>query len=454
MKSLRSIGIVACLSMAAFCDTENIDAQRGNRPLLGVQRWDMYSGKGATQRQELGYLPGGQGFLKEPSWHARAPFFCRLTADVDWVKHPPQAGPLWFNYPFSQELLQETMDQEIRYAYRAGIDFFIYNGPVRKLIENAYELKNNLDCHMASTIPEAKKMNFVWALYGHNSIQYTRTKVIAMIEETLPYIQMPNWQKVMDDRPLIIVLWPQQFRSDLESAHGEEQMTGRAFVEYIRTRVKSAGLKTPYIVGASVPARGYEQVPALKKDGYDAFMDYAGGYGGKVAPQDKGTTYTEATSNLIKTLESRFLNRGLPFLPPCSSMQYPWPRARNKQTGAHAEQWYHYQWPKKGDLAARINAVFDFVAAHPKECEAQVVTMYSWNEHSEGGALCPTMGEPPRYEPATEWLDEAAAALATWRYHQHNAGDTTLKPSRLERSRRQLNIGISIEEIYSKTRLH
>ena len=33
-----------------------------SRPLLGVQRWDMFSGKGATQQKELGYLPGGPGF--------------------------------------------------------------------------------------------------------------------------------------------------------------------------------------------------------------------------------------------------------------------------------------------------------------------------------------------------------------------------------------------------------
>jgi hypothetical protein len=51
----------------------------------------MYSGKGATQKQEIGYLPGGQGFLQDPQWHDRAPFFCRLTKDVDWVKHPKEA---------------------------------------------------------------------------------------------------------------------------------------------------------------------------------------------------------------------------------------------------------------------------------------------------------------------------------------------------------------------------
>jgi hypothetical protein len=97
-------------------------------------------------------------------------------------------------------------------------------------------------------------------------------------------------------------------------------------------------------------------------------------------------------------------------------MQYPWPRALDKETGVPKDRWYHYQWPQEGDLAARIKAVFDFVASHPQACEAQVVTMYSWNEHSEGGGLCPTMGSSPEYKPVTEWLDEVAAALAAWRY--------------------------------------
>jgi len=31
---------------ASFCSAENIVREEGTRPLLGVQRWDMYSGKG------------------------------------------------------------------------------------------------------------------------------------------------------------------------------------------------------------------------------------------------------------------------------------------------------------------------------------------------------------------------------------------------------------------------
>jgi hypothetical protein len=49
-----------------------------------------------------------------------------------------------------------------------------------------------------------------------------------------------------------------------------------------------------------------------------------------------------------------------------------------------------------------------------QECKAQVVFSYSWNEHSEGGAICPSMGEAPDYIPVTTTIDEVEEALATW----------------------------------------
>lgn len=301
MMRIISVSVLCILSCGDFLFADV--AEERNRPLLGVQRWDMYSGKGATQAQELGYLPGKQGFLKPAKWHDRAPFFCRLTKDVDWVKHPANAGPLWFNYPFSRELLQKTMDQEIRYAYNAGIDFFIYHGPAIRLTanRNGWELLNNLHCYMDSKIPQAKKMNFIWALYGHRAMAYTRSKVASMMDETIEYIKMPNWQKVIDDRPLIFVLWPENFKKQLGNASGRERMTATEFTDYIRKRVKTAGLKNPYIVASMVPAKTFLHAQTLKKDGYDAFKDYAGGYGGTVGPQDKAPTYAEATESLIKT---------------------------------------------------------------------------------------------------------------------------------------------------------
>ena len=192
-------------------------------------------------------------------------------------------------------------------------------------------------------------------------------------------------------------------------------MTGAGFIGYVRERVEAAGLKTPYIVGCMEPRNSFLHAKILKAEGYDAFMDYEGAYGGAVAKRDEAPTYASATKEILETCEQKYLNRGLPFLPPCPSMLYRGPHAFDRK-GQPIEEMYHIQWPKEGELAARVRGVLDFVAAHPKDCEAQTVIMYSWNEHSGGGGICPTLGKSPEYKPETQWLDELAETLAAWKY--------------------------------------
>jgi len=376
-----------------------------DRPLLGVQRWDMYSGLGATQAQELGYLPGEQGFLKPEEWHYRAPFFCRRTVDVDWVQHPEDAGPLWFNYPFDPNVLQEAMDQEIDFATEAGIDFFIFNGPTRTLYSNGWALHNNLDAYLNNTRED--KTKFVFALYGHNGVQYGRTKVNTMLDEILLYMQLPHWQTVKKNRPLVPVLWPLQFESMLAAQTSSlERMTLAQFVELIRKRVKDAGLENPYIVATGI-SRTYEDMSRLDAAGFDALTDYAGGYGGAVAAKGEGPSYATATESMINVWEAAFLSPDIEYVPAMAIGMWQWPRH-------NTEKLYHYCEPLPGDVTDRVKKTFDFITDHLEECKAQVVFSYSWNEHSEGGAICPTMGESPDYIPVTTTIDEVEEALSSW----------------------------------------
>ncbi len=80
----------------------------------------------------------------------------------------------------------------------------------------------------------------------------------------------------------------------------------------------------------------------LKKEGYDAFMDYEGAYGGEVARRDEAPTYASATEEILKTCEQEYLNRDLPFIPPCPSMHYRWAHAFNRKQKPIKEL-YHCQ---------------------------------------------------------------------------------------------------------------
>ncbi len=372
-----------------------------DRPLIGVQRWDMYSGKGATHAQELGYLPGAQAFLKPEEWHYRAPFFCRRTVDVDWVNHPDDAGPLWFNYPFSESVLQEAMNKEIDFATEGGIDFFIFNGPTLTLFSNGWELHNNLDAYLNNT--RSDKTKFVFALYGHEAIKYGRSKVNTMLDEIIPYMQLHHWQTVKGNRPLVPVLWPLQFESMLEAqSNSSERMALAEFVGLIRERAAEVGLENPYIVAEEI-SKTYLSKDKLAIAGFDAITDYAGAYGGSVSPRDQGPTYANATETMIKEWD-KFLSADIECVPPLVTGWYSWSRAES-------ESWWHYQNPLPGELAARMEKTFNFVKDNIKNCKAQVIFAYSWNEHSEGGTLCPTMGEAPDYIPVTTLLDEMTEAL-------------------------------------------
>lgn len=179
-------------------------------------------------------------------------------------------------------------------------------------------------------------------------------------------------------------------------------MTLTEFVLLLRSRVTAAGLENPYIVAEDIN-NSYNNSATYLAAGFDALTDYQGGYGGSVALQDQGPTYAGATVGLLQTYNTKFWG-GMNFIPPMPIGMYQWPRAS-------AKSYYHYCNPLPGDIKARIKQIFDFVRSNPKKCDAQVVFSYSWNEHSEGGAICPTMGKTPDYIPVTTCLDEVAEAL-------------------------------------------
>ena len=46
------------------------------------------------------------------------------------------------------------------------------------------------------------------------------------------------------------------------------------------------------------------------------------------------------------------------------------------------------------EFTRHIQRGIDFVRTHPKECEAQSLLVYSWDECDEGGGILPTHGDP------------------------------------------------------------
>jgi arylsulfatase A-like enzyme len=377
-----------------------------NRPSIGVIRWDMYSGMAATQAQELGYLSGDYGFLAPEKWNWRAPFFCRYTNDVPWVDHVVNgaAGPLWFNSEEDFSLTRQATEQEIAFAGTAGagLDYWIFGTAPASAGGNGWGTHWNLDAFLESE----RRLEINYAMmYRLDSVD-DRDEFDLAVAELVWHAKQPNYQTVMAGRPIIYFISYKTLSQTLgDPADGSTVTNLAAAVQAVRDAFVAAGLPDPYLVASAVPAHARNESSWIDGAGFDAGNDYRGAYGGTAT----GTDFRDMPDNLEPYWDLNAANLSAALIPaaPCGADNSP------RFEKGFGGEWY-YNEPEAGDLTVLMNRVMDYIAANPAECEANTFTMYSWNEHSEGGFLCPLIGESPDYVPDTWRLDEVGSAVNSY----------------------------------------
>jgi len=403
----HSFTILVTLLLPSLASLHSAEEQKPamSRPLVGVIRWDGYSGSpNVTQKQEM-------GFLKPAKWHGRAPWFFRETTDSE--------HPLVFNPNYDTQTISEITDQEIEYAAAAGIDYWAFCYYAK--YKGGWQLRDNFEAYHASARKHKIKASLI--LIGEHVGKGLSPAASAapdagrkdwekLVTEIVPLLRNHSYQKVCEGRPLIYLVQPDELSKTLgdPSGKGASSEKLRSAVAYLRERSQAAGAGDPYVVGMN--AGGIWSAVYVDKAGLDAVSAYRGDFGST----PEGTPYAQLWDNV----RSKFVNGGSglgsnperQLIVPLMSGASHEPRHGLKpaQFGPN-----HYRDPEPGEFKAHVAAGLDWAFANPKNCPAQSVLIYAWNEHSEGGFICPTMGEPPDYKPNTRLLDELGAAIREWR---------------------------------------
>ncbi|MCE5200023.1 MAG: hypothetical protein ABFD54_15500 [Armatimonadota bacterium] len=394
---MRGVTRIIILMVAGLILCAGAQAERRERPLFGVIRWDMYSGHPyTTYFQEFGQ------FLSPERYQWRAPFFVRKTGDP--------AKPLAFNPDYVQEPIQKAMDQEIIFASSCGVDYWVFN----------YECKRkDPDTGCYRTIkaylnsPNKGLINF--CITGQPSVAATKgywepadtkhdpAEVLQdwkiIVSEYVELMKEPTYQRVLDNRPLLYLLGIDQLAarlgdSDNSTTHARES------IQYLRDQCQAAGVGNPYIVSMMLNGTSY-----LKEGIIDAINPYH--------YRDRGTPQGRPYSFLWQDIQDDYLAKtgDKKVVPPLMSGANWEPRVLAMPKDF--PDWY-YDEPEPGELGQHLSSGLDYVATHPEKCEANTALMYAWNEHSEGGFFCPTMGNPPDYKPVTNHIDDASRAIKNW----------------------------------------
>jgi hypothetical protein len=374
--------VFSVISLLTALSKSSVAQPKASAPIVGAIRWDAWYGD--RPAGQVSPIPREQveKTLAPPKYHFRLPFFAHVDAD----------GTVSINGDS-----QATMDQEITYARRAGLDYWAFvdywSDPTLTIAFKRYTAAKEKKGIRFCFIEEGGRLD------GQGLDGWTSTAIPRLVAEFAD----PNYQRVLGDRPLLFVFGP-------------PKIIGKSQFDALSQAAIAAGLQRPYYVLMGFhPVQDNDDAQAL---GFDAVSSYA-----------KGAGYVWdqwAYSDLTKAVQSSYWDtcrdNHISTVTFVSTGWDPRPRLENPVTWIHVTPHPDPTPPaQQQPLIDGATASPDQIAAHLKAAiqwtkqnrdidPANAIIVYAWNENDEGGWLIPTLG--PNGKPDTGRIDALAHVLA------------------------------------------
>ncbi len=325
---------------------EKTAVSRFNQTLVGTIRWDAF-----VESTHDGTDPASQvaRVLSPKKYHGQAPYFSIVNDD----------GTIAF-----PEYTLERWEEETKYAVDAGLDYYAYCW-----YETTDPMSQPRKFHLESSKKDTIKMSAILSnIYSRRTMQELYS---AMLDSCFLTI---------DGRPVIFL-------------YGVGEWTAEEVME-LRQGAANAGVeKALYIVAMT----SSPNTQLLTKD-----IDAISWYG--IGASTTGQTYSSLAQNCentINTVASFCNTNNVDFIPAFTAGRdtrarietgVSWvdgdPNATNNSEKPYANL-YSLQ-PTASELQAHIENVLTYTSTS-SAAKTNIVLSYAWNEHDEGGWLCPTL---------------------------------------------------------------
>ena len=310
------------------------NVERDAETTFGAIRWDAWYTHDGKEGSVISQV---ERSLSPSQFHFRAPFFAEVTDDGKII---------------IPQYTQEIFDKEMEYAIEAGIDYFAY-------VWYDSDMKAARVFHTQSKYKNNVKM---CACFDGNAIgkDFAREEMATLFLEDY-------YMTVLGGRPLMYYF-----------ADSKNLAMIKADIKYYRQLAESLGLPEPFAVVMNAS-------PTEAKTTYaDAVSVYA---------ESGRNTYSALAESAQKRWESVYRVSGTQYVP---NVTFGWqtePRFLNpvSWTSVGKDTWAEYG--TADELAAHIKYTYSYLQ-HPfvkNSTKANTFLAYAWNEHDEGGWLCPTI---------------------------------------------------------------
>lgn len=349
-----------------------------SKPLVGAIRWDGWYGgaKGVVGKVV-------EECLSPKRYQHRAPFFSRVVSD-----ERIEIGP------YSQEIV----DRELAEAKRAGIDYFAYV---------AYDLADPLADAFRLHMSSRRKQDVRFCMILEAGRSGDAATFAARTQRFVEHMKDEAYLRLANGRPLFYLGFVEE--RYIEAWGGKEN--ARKLWDGFRQRAQEAGAGNPFIAVMDFsPRRGKELAEMI---GADAISAYAiMGDGGNESPYSRLREVTRQFWNEARDLGVSLIPTAMAGWDRRPRIERPHPWEPWQKAGEGMNRFYHP--PTPAELAEHVREAVEWLEASPRVGTAGTILIYAWNEHDEGGWICPTLGEGSARVDALEkmWRSRASPPLA------------------------------------------
>ncbi len=353
------------------------DIQRPEKLRIGAIRWDAFY---ETTGVKTNISDQVAACLSKSEYHWIAPFFADITEE-NTVTFP--------------EYTLETFEKECDYAIDAGIDYFAYVW---------YETFNQLSLARKYHV-QSEKHDKIQMCAIIESIKDDKT-----MEELFDAMKEDYYLKV-DGMPIIYI----------------NEGIDYVQIKKLRSMAATAGVEGAlYIVYMTAPTPN--QSLALPSLGYDAVTMYC------VRPNKFEMSYNELIQGVDKINQAaaqkfRAKDKTYQYIPLIQFGRYT--KTRQDTGVSWVKDYIGWAYPPTAqELKDHTLNTLKWTHSNSDVTEANAVISYAWNEHDEGGWLCPTLKVDEKgnlildangnKQANTEYLDAVKEAIKEFRTYEAN----------------------------------
>lgn len=443
--------IVDACSLVHIVDYTSLPApdpsiQRPERTSIGAIRWDAYF---ATSQNPSSCSVADQVARTLSYYPSQAPYFAqpRIPASGDVTLKIPSVYALTGKTYSIDDVTSSTLasktipydygvawEDEAAYALNAGIDYFAYlwykSTDKMSLPRKAHVAVNgyvsNDQLKMCAILERGHFGNAV-DISSFSTSQEKLAVISVEHKELYQAMAQDSYLTVMSEsgpRPIVYFYDAMNFLTGNELQYIlNEAVFYTAYLHQLNPQ-KYRAIQDLYCIAMDGSTLERSLVDGYRSQGFDALSRYSVSY--SISQSEKATANSSGSSIMAENLNRYVYNdlscaspipgtvysnsfaqllqknhsynqsyaaykQQIQCIPLATSGRYQLPRIK---TGVSWTGDYNWQYTRKGtpaEIAQGVSQTLTWVKENPEATDANTILIYGWNEHDEGGYLCPTL---------------------------------------------------------------